>query len=237
MKILLFPLALLGGAAVAAQPTVDQVLEKYAQAIGGQAAYEKVTTRIMKGSVEIPDDNATGTAEVYAKAPGSYRSTMNFPGYGVIEAGVDGEKGWERNPDAGLRAMSRADLEFAKRDHHFYRELRLKELYPKMEMAAAMEVNGRSAYVITATPAGGPAEKFYFDAQNGLLVKHDYERVTLEDGIVQYEVFYSDYREVDGIKVPYAIEQRTPDSTMILKFVEVRNNAPVEDALFQKPAK
>ena len=220
-----------------AQPSADQILEKYVQAIGGQAACEKVTTRAMKGSVEMPDDNVTGTAQLYAQAPDRYRLTMDIPGYGVVETVLDGDHGWEKNPDSGVHAMSRTDLDTAKRDHHFYRETRLKELYPKLGAVTPAKVNERSAYVMEAAPATGSAEKLYFDAETGLLIKRDFERITLEDGIVQYEVLYSDYRDVDGLKLPATIEQKSPDYTMILKFAEIRNNVPLEDAVFAKPEK
>ncbi len=220
-----------------AQPSVDQILAKYAQALGGQAAYEKVTTRTMKGTVEIPDDNVTGTALVVAKAPGSFRLTMDIPGWGVVETVLDGGNGWEKNPDSGMHAMSKTDLAVAQRDHNFYREVRLKELYSKMETAGADKVEGHAVYVVEATPAAASAEKLYFDAESGLLVKRDFERVTLEDGIVQYEMLMRDYREVDGLNLPFTIEQRAPDNTMIFKFAEITNNAPLADTAFAKPEK
>ncbi len=229
--------AWMGAAPLCAQPGVDRILEKYTQALGGRAAYEKITTRTMTGTVEMPDDNVTGTARVYAKAPASYRLTMDIPGYGTVESVLDGAAGWESNPDTGTHAMSKTDLEAARRDHDFYREVRLKELYPKMQTAGSDNVNGRPAYVIEAGAGDGPAEKLYFDAESGLLVKHDFERVTLEDGIVQYEVLYSDYRDVDGLKLPSRIEQRAPDNTMIFKFTGITNNAALEEAAFAKPGK
>jgi len=229
--------ALLSAVPALAQPSVDQIIEKYVQAIGGQAAHEKITTRVMKGTVEIPDDNVSGALQVLAKAPASYRLTMDIPGYGVIETVIDSEHGWEKNPDSGVNSMSNADLAAARRDHDFYRDVRLKELFPKMETAAAAQVNGRAANVITATPAGGDAERLYFDAESGLLVKRDFERVTLEDGIVKYEVLYRDYRDVDGLKLPATIEQRSPDSTTIFKFTDIANNAPLAESAFAKPEK
>lgn len=230
-------LALPGAVQALAQPSVDQILEKYVQAIGGQAAYEKVTTRAMKGTVEIPDDNVTGTAQVVAKAPGSFRLTLDIPGYGTVETVLDGENGWEKNPDTGTHTMSKTDLAVAQRDHHFYREVRLKELYPQMTAAGTDKVKGRAVNVIEAAPAGGQPEKFYFDAENGLLLKHDFERVTLEDGIVQYEMLFADYRDVDGLKIPATIEQRSPDNTMIFKFAEITNNAALAETAFAKPEK
>src|SRR6476469_9887255 len=126
----LWMLALAGAVPALAQATVDQVLEKYAQALGGQSAYEKVTARTMKGTVEIPDDNVTGTAQVWAKAPGSYRISLEIPGYGVIETVLDGDNGWKKDPDSGTHTMSKTDLAIAQRDRAFHREVRLKELYP-----------------------------------------------------------------------------------------------------------
>ena len=220
-----------------AQTTVDRVLAKYLQAIGGQAAYEKVATRTMRGSVEIPDDNVTAPARILAKAPASYRLTFDVPGYGVVETVLDGANGWEKNPDSGIHAMSKTDLAIARRDHHFYREVRLKELYPTMTMAGTDRVDGRAADVVEATPVGASAEKLYFDRETGLLLERAYERVTLEDGIVQYEILYKDYRDVDGLKFPFVVEQHAPDNTMIFKFAEIQNNPPLEDAAFAKPEK
>src|SRR5579884_1767507 len=135
-----------------AQPTTDQILDKYTQALGGKAAYEKVTSRLMKGEVSIPDDNTTGTAVVYAKAPDRYRATYDFPGYGIVDLVIDGDHGWQKNPDSGLNGMSRQDLEAERRAHAFHRETRLKELYPKMGPPARVDVEGHSAYRIEATP-------------------------------------------------------------------------------------
>ncbi|HTQ58196.1 MAG TPA: hypothetical protein VMI94_27225 [Bryobacteraceae bacterium] len=230
-------LAWLGAAPLCAQPSVDQILEKYAQALGGQAAYQKVTTRVLTGTIEIPDDNLTGTARVIAKAPGAYRMTLDIPGYGTVETVLDGAAGWQKDPDNGTRAMSKKDLAAAQRDHDFYREVRLKDLYSKMQAAGSDTVAGRPVLVVEAETAEGPGEKLYFDAETGLLAKRDFERVTLEDGIVQYEVLYGDYREVDGIKLPARIEQRAPDNTMIFKFTEIHNNATIEDTAFAKPEK
>src|SRR5437870_13266315 len=66
-------------------PTVDQVLDKYVQAIGGKAAVEKATTRVAKGSFEIPAFGATGTAEIYAKAPNKAATIVTVAGYGTVQ--------------------------------------------------------------------------------------------------------------------------------------------------------
>src|SRR5207302_9907346 len=79
-------------------PTVDQILDKYVQAIGGKAAVEKQTSRVAKGSFEIPAFGASGTAEIYAKAPNKTATTINVAGYGVVQEVFDGKTGWSSDP-------------------------------------------------------------------------------------------------------------------------------------------
>jgi len=37
-----------------ALPSVDQILDKYVQALGGKAAIEKLNSRVTKGKFEVP---------------------------------------------------------------------------------------------------------------------------------------------------------------------------------------
>ena len=69
-------LMLLGLAVVlhAQTPSVETVLDKYVQAVGGRAAVEKLTSRVMKGTMDNSDDGTTSPIEVYAKAPALYAS-------------------------------------------------------------------------------------------------------------------------------------------------------------------
>src|ERR1017187_2264507 len=117
-------LALAAVAPALAQPSVDQILEKYRQALGGQTAYEKVTTRAMKGTVEIPDDSPTGAAQLAATAPVSSGLMWDIPGYGVVGTVLDGDNGWEKNPDSGTHAMSKTDLAVDPSTHHFSPDVR-----------------------------------------------------------------------------------------------------------------
>ena len=64
-----------------------------------------------------------------------------------------------------------------------------------------------------------------FDASSGLLIQEDFGGASLR---------YDDYKEVDGVKVPFAIRQEgSPNST--IKFKEIKHNLPIEDAKFDRP--
>lgn len=47
-------------------PTVDQILNKYVEAVGGKTATEKLKTRMTKSSFVL-SDGTRGSVEIYAK--------------------------------------------------------------------------------------------------------------------------------------------------------------------------
>ena len=236
--LLLCPgLAFFAAPQTTATPDVDQILNRYVQAIGGKEAIEKVTSRSMKGTLENSDDGTTSPAEVLAKAPNKYLAVVDVPNAGQTLEGWNGSTGWGKDPDSGLHELGKSDIVAAKRDYDFYRETRLKELFPKMRFSAKTTFDDRPAYVLEATAADGSIEKLYFDAQSGLLVRRDFERVNVDDGIVLYEVDYEDYKDVDGLKLPSTVRRKTPDYTLTYRFTEFKHNIPIDDARFNKPDK
>ncbi len=218
-------------------PSVDQILDHYVQAVGGRDAIQKVTSRDMKGTLENSDDGTTSPAEIFAKAPDKYLEVVNLSDGGEALEGWNGVAGWGKDPDSGLHDMEKAEQVAAKRDYDFYREVRLKELFPKMALSGRTKVDDRDVYIVEATSPDGAEEKMYFDAESGLLARRDFERVTIDDGIVLYEVDYDDYKDVDGLKLPSTIRRKTPDYTLTYRFTEIRQNIAVEDAKFNKPEK
>ncbi len=66
----------------AALPTVDQVLDRYVEALGGKAAVEKLNSRVSKGTFDAVAQGASGTVEIYAKAPNKLASIADVSGFG-----------------------------------------------------------------------------------------------------------------------------------------------------------
>jgi hypothetical protein len=218
-------------------PSVDQILDHYVQAVGGKDAIGKVTSRAMKGTLDNSDDGTTSPAEVFTKAPNKYLEVVTLGDAGQAQQGWNGASGWGKDPDSGLHDMEKSDQAAAARDYDFYRQIRLKELFPKMALTGKMKVDDRDAYIVEATSADGATEKLYFDAESGLLVRRDFERVTVDDGIVLYEVDYDDYKDVDGLKLASTIRRKTPDYTLTYRVTEIKDNVPIDDAKFNKPDK
>jgi zinc protease len=219
----------------AALPSVDQVLDKYIKAIGGKAAIEMLTSRVSKGTFEMDQLSGPAAEEIDAKAPNKQYMVTDAPNLGQIKRGFNGAAGWEDNPQMGMRDITGAELAAMKRDADFYGEINFKDHYPTMTVKGKESVNGHDAYVIEATPPDGAADTIYFDADSGLLVRLQRE-IDGPNGKATLEVTYEDYREVDGIKLPYVMHFSIGQFAFAIKLNEVKHNVPIDDAKFEKPA-
>lgn len=216
-------------------PSVDQILDKYVQALGGTAAVEKLTSRVAKGTFEMDQMPGTATEEIYEKAPNKQLSITDAPNFGVVRRAFNGTAGWQDMPQTGLQDVTGNQLAAMKRNADFHREIKLKEIYPKMIMKGKENVSGRDAYVIEATPADGPPELMSFDAESGLLVRVQ-AQMEGPTGPVPVDTTLEDYREVDGVKLPFVIHQSLPEFSFVIRLTEVKHNVPIDDAKFDKPA-
>jgi len=215
-------------------PSIEQILARYIEALGGKDAITRLTSRVARGKVDMPGVSRGGTFEVYAKAPNKSVSTLDVYPVGVIKQGFNGREGWDQTKETGLQDAVGEDLAALERDSDFYSPLRLKVKYPKITLGGKMNIGYREAYVIEAHPTIGEVEKLYFEKESGLLIRWDVVRATVE-GKALAVVYLDDWRKIDGVRLPFLISQSFPGFTFVLKFEDVKHNLPVDDALFNKP--
>ena len=224
-----------GPSAATALPTVDQVLAHYVRALGGEQALHKITSRVMKGTFELDVPKISGQAEIDMAAPDRFRSVLTIPDAGDIILSYDGKTGWASDPQTGLRDVTGQELEQLSRSSQFQHELRFHEIFPKLRILEKTTDENHAAWVMEATPASGPPEKFYFDVETGLLLRHDSVQ-TLPEGDVSIEHRYSYYIAVDGVQVPTLLRHKDAVREWQVKFTEIRNNVSIDPAIFAKPA-
>jgi len=217
------------------EPTVDQILDKYVQSLGGRQALEKITSRVTKGTFEVSTMGLKGEIEIYAKAPNKSLRIQNLSGVGQILDGYDGKIGWSQNPMTGLREKSGEELAAIARASDIHASLKTRELYSKLESKGKEKVGNRETYVILATPATGAPVKMYFDTQTGLIARTDTDLDTPQ-GQFHVETTVEDYREVDGVKIAFTMRQESSMGSAVIKLTEVRHNVAIDDAKFNKPS-
>ncbi|HEX7177503.1 MAG TPA: c-type cytochrome [Pyrinomonadaceae bacterium] len=219
-------------AAAAALPTVEQILDNYVRAAGGREALAKITSRVFKGS-RVGADGVLVPEEVQQKAPNKLLVTTSYPQI-VFRRGFDGTMGWARDSQGG-GDIGKEELAELAREAEFYKEVRLRELYAGMSVEGRATVGEREAYVIVATTREGASEKLFFDTQTGLLVRK-YTEIKLVLGAFPTQTDYEDYREVDGVRVPFVIRWSIPGRAWGRKIEEVKTNVHIDDATFRPPA-
>ena len=218
----------------AADPSVDDILARYVSALGGRAAISKHTTKISKGTLEVVGVTTDGTAESYAKAPNKYFSVISIPNYGEIRRSFDGQNGWISGPEAGVQSLAGQDLSTTRRDADFYQSLDLKKLYPILVSKGKENVGTWPAYVIEANSGDGTIRDMYFDVSSGLLI-HNVDETQTPQGPDIVESFLEDYREIEGVKLPFTVRQVHNKLILIVRLTEVKMNQPIDDAKFAKP--
>lgn len=221
-------------APAAATPGVDDILDKYVKAIGGKEAFQKLNSRVAKGTFELEQMNIEASEEIDQKVPNKMVSITDVPNFGVVRSGYDGTTAWQDDPQTGLQDVTGEMLAQMKRNAEFYHEIKLKELYGTLTVKGKESVNGHDAWVVEATPSDSKPETLYFDADSGLIVRAK-GQTEGPNGAIDVDTTLSDYREVDGIKIPFEIHSERSDFTFTIKWTEVKHNVPIEDSKFEKP--
>lgn len=225
-------------------PTVDQILDKYFQAIGGRKKIVKLETLTMKGTRETrngTDAPSTEQLEIYRKAPN--KLLMNFGASGNSSSqAFNGTTGW-RKFNGRVSIIGGPDLLGAKRDADLYKDFNFKEQYPKLVVIGKEKIAKGEAFVIEATfaetnPAramfGITSERLYFDTQSGFLIRRAMEYQTLL-GALPEATDYMAYRKINGIMFPFIIRLSRPPLIVTQSFVEIKINKPIDDVIFEMP--
>jgi photosynthetic reaction center cytochrome c subunit len=211
-------------------PPADQLLEKYLATIGGEAALQKVSSRVEQGKIIANGQQLP--IEVYAKAPDKRLSIMHLPNGESITA-FDGKQGWLSN--AGHpHMMSAAENDAARIDSDIYFAAHLKSLYKKFTVVPGEKIDGHDTYLVVGRNEGQPPLRLYFDQQSGLLLRLiRFAETAL--GRMPTQIDYTDYRDADGVKIPYRWTLARPGNRFTIQVDQVRQNVPVEDAKFTAP--
>jgi hypothetical protein len=215
-----------------ASPTASDILEKYVAALGGADAIKKSTSRVEKGVIVV---GASQTPiELFMKAPNKRISVTHMP-KGESYTAFDGIIGWLGSTGRPAREMSPAEAEAAGLDAEFYLPVRLPQIFEQLRNGRPETINGVDCDTLIGTRPNRPPVRLYFEKESGLLLRQvRYGETPLGRNPTQID--YADYRAVDGVKVPWRWTLSRTNGRFTIQIVEVKNNVPVEDERFQKPA-
>lgn len=205
--------------------TAQQVLEKALVALGGRENLAKIQTRWATGKVEAK--GVTGTYQLWAKAPDRLKTRLDIS-IQHVERGFDGNEGWEKR--TSVRELSESELERLRQRALFNPLLSYLNAGTPVELKGKKQLPGAEAYSIQFSPKGEPFVTFYFDTASFLLLREDHQ---LEDQLLK--ISYSDYRQLNGVVVPFSVKEESTGQTLSIKFDDYKLNVPLDDSLFKNP--
>ena len=222
--------------------SADQIAEKNVAARGGLDAWRKVQTMAWVGHVNSAKDPAQDLPFVLAlKRPNKTRFEITVLNQKALRV-FDGREGWKVNPSGmgggNPRPYTMDESKSARDEQVIDGPLIDHEAKGvSITLDGIDKVDGHDAYRLAAKLPSGVIRHVWIDAQTFLDVKYDRE-ARGPHGPVTVEVSYGNYRNVDGLQIPFTIESGAAASGMRDKLTidKVALNPPLADVIFAKPA-
>jgi hypothetical protein len=256
--------------------TAAAIVDKNVAARGGLQAWRTVQTLSLAGKlgaggnqratlpVPVPGPHSGAQAPITRpadevqlpfvmelKRPRKMRFELQFSGQTAIQV-FDGANGWKLRPYLNRRVVEPYTTEEMKAASTqaeldgFLVDYAAKGT--KIELAGMEKVENRDTYKLKLTMKSGQAMHVWIDADTFLEAKIEGQPRMLDGTSHPVEVYYRDYRPVNGLQIPYVLETRVlpvartkmglrdpavpPEKIMIEKVVV---NPQFDDALFTKP--
>jgi photosynthetic reaction center cytochrome c subunit len=219
------------------QPSADQILDKYIQALGGAQRVAALTTFEAKGNYLAYDDAEKSPLEIYARAPGQ-RMIIAHARSGDTKWIFDGGFAWIAAPETDkpvpVLAITGPELDGVKLESELFFPARIKQALQNWRVGFSTVINDRDVKVVQGTTANGGTATLCFDAETGLLTR----LVRFSDspvGRVVTRVDYSDYREVAGVKMPFKWVVTWLDGRSTYELTSIEPNIAIDASRFARP--
>jgi photosynthetic reaction center cytochrome c subunit len=221
-------------------PSVDQILDKYIQALGGAQRLTGIKSFIATGtSVGYEGLGGGGQFLICGKAPDQRMVQIVFkdhPERGDSTRAYNGSAGWIKSPRGllGEYELAGGELDGLRLEAQLAFPGQIKQVLTNLRAGNPDSINGSDVDVVQGTGPRGVLATLYFDKQSGLLVRMvRYGRSPV--GRVPVQSDYSDYRDVGGVKFPFKYTFSWLDGRDAFQLTEVKTNVPIDPAMFGKP--
>jgi zinc protease len=210
--------------------TAEDVINTYVDSIGGNENLRKITDRTtrMKGTVQGVQVIMT----IYQKAPDKLKQVIKAGGANQTLY-FDGEKGFTVLGDKKID-ITGSELEKLKFEATFNVLLDLDYYKIKLKLDGIAEVKGKKAYKIEMILPSGHVWIQYYDVKTGLKIMES-KYVTASERTFIEKSYYSDYREVNGVKYPFSIKEEVGSQTLNFHVISINVNTGLIDREFEYP--
>ena len=204
------------------------IMVSYIEAIGGKDAVDGVKTLLFSAEMTIEGAPFKPTAIRKSMAPNKSSTEIIVPGMGtMMKEKFDGESGYSEQ--GGMKnPMSKEDIDDKSSEKVLFPELHYTS--DDIELISLSDIDGKEVYKIKVN---GSEESFrYYDANSGLLVRVEESQEAQGQSMTSITV-HSDYREVNGILIPFSQKVTVGPQILLFDAKEVLINSGVTDEDFK----
>ena len=236
------------------------ILDKFIQASGGAQRLAGLTSFVGKGtSVGFGGFGGGGDVEIVAKAPDKRATIILFKeetGRGDQIRSYNGTTGWVRTPlnVLGEFQLAGSDLDGARFDAQLSFPGQIKQVLtnlktgppttikdlpaPSSQSSLQKDVKLDESHLVDVVQGTGPRNllvTLFFDRQTSLLLL-ELRYGAGPIGRVPTQIDYADYRDVNGIKLPFHLTYAWLDGRDSIVLNDIKTNVPIDESKFGKPA-
>lgn len=231
IKFLFVAAAMMAASALHAQ-TVDEVIAKHIEAIGGKDKLSQVNSIYSESSMEVMGSTAP-SKEYFVEGKG-FKNEVEFNGSTIINC-INDKGGWTINPMTGATAATAIPDEVYKSSRiQLYLTGGLRDYAAKGFKAELAGKEGNN-FKIKLTGTGGSETYYFIDATNYLLNKAQVKGEMMGQQ-VEITTTYSDYKKTDfGIMLPYTKNVDMGMFQYAQKLDKVEVNKQIDPKIFEMP--
>jgi zinc protease len=219
---------------VAAMPSVRDVLEKSVEAVGGQDAWSRATSRRVKGLYQTEDSSKFLAIEILQKSPNKSIKKLTFPNGLVLREVCDGQTAWVEDWKGGYHPYSGAELAVRLKEADMLVNLKTIQSASGGKLTGIEKVGAHSAYVVEFPAQKNLSSRMYFDVDSGYVVRTE-DVYTTPEGPYMVKIDLDDYRDVDGLKFPFRMKRTEKGAVLSIRITQVTVNPAIDDSIFLKP--
>jgi hypothetical protein len=216
-------------------PDAAKILDKYVEATGGRPAYDKLKSRVTTATLDMVSQGISLEITIQMAKPDKSYMLMENEMIGKVERGTDGEVAWENSMMTGPRVLEGEERDLSLQTSTFDLMTYWKDHFSKVETVGVESVGERPCYNVDLTSNFGIQQSICFDRESGLIAKVTMELKT-PMGTVSTESFPADYREVDGILIPYENVVKIMGQERKMTIGSVKHNIELPADVFGLPA-
>ena len=209
--------------------TAMNVISSYIDAIGGKDNLINVNTMTTKADVTIAGAPFKPVATVKMKMPNkssfSIKANMNGQEMVLMKRNFSGEKGYMEQQGQTIM-MTDEEINEAKLVEGIIDELYFTD--DQIELVSINSIDNDDVYKIKLIKNEKISFRYY-NVESGLLISVEEQD---ENKNISSTMKYGDYRKVDGIMVPFYIEQNAGGQNLEFVTTEVLINTPLKDSDF-----